>query len=75
MEVNSLLFDIQNKFCYFLEHPTAAIIKDSFEFKAIKYKERYTHGCPFDRGSSENMDHITGQMETDEMEEQFRLKT
>ena len=53
MEVNNLPLDIQNKIFYLLEHPTASIIKDSFEFKALKYKERYTHGCPFDRGRSD----------------------
>ena len=56
MEVNNLPLDIQNKIFYFLEHPTAAIIKYSFEFMKIKYMERGTRGCPFYRGSSDRYD-------------------
>ena len=45
MQVNNLPFDIQNKIFYFLEHPTAAIVKKSAEFLNIKYKERNTHAA------------------------------
>ena len=41
MEVNNLPLDIQNKIFYFLEHPTAAIVKGSFEFMKVKYQARF----------------------------------
>ena len=57
MEINNSPFDIQNKIFYFLEHPTAAIVKKSAEFLNIKYKERRVHGNPFCRGSSDRYYH------------------
>ena len=57
MEINNLPLDIQNKIFYFLEHPTAAIVKESFAFMNIKYRERRVHGDPFCRGSCDRYYH------------------
>ena len=57
MEVNNLPSEIQNNIFYFLEHPTAAIVKKSFAFIRIKCRERREHGDPYFRGSADRYYH------------------